>query len=177
MFPALALAFLTHPLGIFLTIASLAIVGLALNAAGPVTYFGAFTPSAAAQLLVLAGSLYNTFAAGVVAQTIPAGIITGTMTIYLNSASTTPGNQTTRTAVQLYADILAEFGLPSLPATFTYELIITQTGAGTMTLVGGTGVTIVGTATIAQNTTRTFIVQVLGPNSITITSVGTGTYS
>lgn len=175
---AASIAFLAHPLGLVVTLLlTMGLVGMALNSAGPITGYGAFTPNVAAQLLTLGGSLYNVFAAGVVAQTIPAGVITGALTVYLNSASTVPGNQTTRTAALLYADLLQELGLPFLPPTFTYELIITQTGAGTMTLVGGTGVTIVGTATIAQNTTRTFIVQVLSPTAITITSVGTGTYS
>lgn len=178
MYPlAFAFLFLSHPVGLLMLLTCLGLIGMAINAAAPMQTFGAFTPQTAQQIFALAGSLYQTFAAGVVAQTIPAGVITGALTIYLNSAATTPGNQTTRTAVQLYADLLAAFGLPALPAGFTYELIITQTGAGTMTLVGGTGVTITGTATIAQNTTRTFVVQVTSPSAITITSVGTGTYS
>jgi hypothetical protein len=131
-------------------------------------------------LLALAGSIYNTFAAAVVAGTIPANVLTGALTCYLNSASTTPGNQTTRTATQLYNDWLLESGLDALPANFTWEINITQTGAGTMTVVGGTGVTITGTATIATNTTRTFVGQFTGtPTSptFTFTSVATGTYS
>ena len=149
----------------------------------PLSTYGAFTPGAAGTLLVLSGSLYNTFAAGVTAGTIPAKIITGAMTCYLNSAATTPGNQTTRSAALLLQDLLQEFGLGGLavlPANFAWEIIITQTGAGTLTLVGGTGVTVTGTATVAQNTTRTFVGQFTGSQNaptFTLTSVGTGSYS
>jgi hypothetical protein len=119
----------------------------------------------------------------VTAGTIPANIVTGAMTCYLNSAATTPGNQTTRSAALLLQDLLQEFGLGGLavlPANFAWEIIITQTGAGTLTLVGGTGVTVTGTATVAQNTTRTFVGQFTGSQNaptFTLTSVGTGSYS
>lgn len=154
---------------------------MAVNPTGPVKNFGAFTAAAVAQLLALCGTLYNTFAAGVTTGTIAANLLTGALDVFLNSAATTPGNQTTRTAAQLWADAVAQFGTAiNDPAISTnglqYSLTITQTGAGTLTLVAGTGVTIVGTATVAQNTTRQFIVN-LTPNAATFTSVGVGTYS
>lgn len=154
---------------------------MAVNATGPVKNFGAFTPAAFAQLLALVTTYYSTFAAGVTTGTIAANILTGGGDVFLNSAATTPGTQTTRTAAQLWADAKAQFGEalsdPAISTNgFQYTLTITQTGAGTLTLAGGTGVTITGTATVATNTTRQFIVN-LTPNAATFTSVGVGTYS
>jgi hypothetical protein len=174
---ALLVAFVVHPVGVLAVLGLLAI-GMALST--PLNQYGAMTKPSVGILLALAGSLYNTYAAGVVAGTIPVNVLTGAGTCYLNSAATTPGNQTTRTATQLYNDWLLETGLDVLPAGFSWDLSITQTGAGTMTLVGGTGVTITGTATIAQNTTRTFVGQFTGTPTnptFTITSVSVGSYS
>lgn len=154
---------------------------MAVNATGPVKNFGAFTFAVLAQMLALFGTFYSTLAAGVTTGTLAANLLTGGLDIFLNSSATTPGTQTTRTAAQLWADAKAQFGdALADPAISTnglqYSLNILQTGAGTLTLAGGTGVTITGTATIAQNTTRQFIVN-LTPNAATFTSVGTGTYS
>lgn len=173
---ALCLAVFSHPVGVIALLGLLA-VGMAVSM--PLTNFGAFTPATAGLLLGL-GSILNAYAAGVTAGTIPANYITGAMTCYLNSAATTPGNQTTRTAALLYSDLLAELGVPFLPTGFTWEILITQTGANTFTLVGGTGVTIVGTATILTNTTRTYVAQFTGtPGNPTfsLTSVSVGSYS
>jgi hypothetical protein len=148
---------------------------MSINPSGPVKNFGTFTPAAFAQLLALCGTYYSTFAAGVVAGTIPANVLTGALDVFLNSAATTPGTQTTRTAAQLWADAVAQFGTAlNDPAIATnglqYTLTIAQTGAGTLTLAGGTGVTVTGTATIAQNTSRQYIVN-LTPNAATFTDV------
>lgn len=170
---ALLAAFLAHPISWLFLLPALA-VGIAI--AGPVANFGAFTQSALSQILAITGVSYSTLAAGVTTGTLPGGALTGASTVYFNSASTTPGNQTTRTAVQMIADLKAAFGLPDVIG-FTWEITVTQTGSGTMTLVAGTGVTLTGTMTIAQNTTRGFVGQVTSASTITITSVGVGTYS
>jgi hypothetical protein len=169
----LALLFL-HP-GFWLVLLGLGLLGMAINPAGPLVNFGAFTFSSAAQLLALCSTYFSTFAAGVTTGTIPANILTGGLDVFLQSAATTPGTQTTRTAAQLWADAIAQFG-PFLndPAILTnglqYTLTIAQTGAGTFTLAGGTGVTVTGTATIAQNTSRQYIVN-LTPTVATFTDV------
>jgi hypothetical protein len=156
------------------------VFGMAVNPAGPLISFGTFGPGIASQLIALCGTFYTTFAAGVTTGTIAANVLTGALKVVLNSAATTPGNQTTRTAANLFTDAAAQFGLsltdPALVNGLQYQLTITQTGAGTFTLVGGTGVTITGTATIAQNTTRTFVVN-LTPAAATFTSVDVGSYS
>ncbi len=152
---------------------------MAINPIGPVKNFGTFTYSALAQMLAVFGTFFSTLAAGVTAGTIPANVLTGGLDVFLQSAATTPGNQTTRTAAQLWADAVAQFG-PALndPAIATnglqYTLTIAQTGTNTFTLVGGTGVTITGTATIATGTSREYIVN-LTPNAATFTNVLSGT--
>lgn len=143
--------------------------------------FGAFSTETFQQLLGVLGTLYTAFAAGVVAGTIAANVLTGALNVFINSAATTPGNQTTRTAAQLYADAVAQFGVALagswLPNGLTYTLTIAQTGAGTFTLVGATGVTISGaSATIAQNTSKTFAVN-LTPTAATFTEISVGSVS
>lgn len=170
---ALALSFFSHPVGLLATLAAFGVFGTLLN-------FGTFTQGGAQQLVSVLDAMYSTFAAGVVAGTIPANILTGGLAVYLNSAATTPGNQTTRTAAQLFADLAAQWNLPltdpQLQGGIFYTLKITQTGAGTLTLVGGTGVTVSGTATVPTNTTRTWLVK-LQPTTATFTPIETGTYS
>jgi hypothetical protein len=171
---AIALALLTHPVGLLLALTSVGIVGMAL------LNFGTFTQAAAQQLISAFDLNYSTFLAAVVAGVIPANVLTGGLNVSLNSASTVPGNQTTRTAAQLFADLAAQWGLPlsdpSLANGISYLLTITQTGAGTLTLVGGTGVTVSGTATVPTNTTRTWRVN-LQPTTATFTPISVGTYS
>lgn len=166
-----------HPI---LALLSLLAVGLAVNAAGPIKSLGAFTNSGVAQVMAALQTYYSTFAAGVTTGTIAANILTGGGDVFLNSAATTPGTQTTRTAVQLWADLSAQWGSfindPAFANGVQFTLTITQTGSGTFTLAGGTGVTITGTATIAQNATRQFVVN-MTPTAATFTSVATGTYS
>ncbi len=125
---------------------------------------------------VLAACNYKqtAYAAGVTAGTIPAGTITGGSQVDLVSAATTPGTQTTRTAVQMFADD------PLAYPGRAYRLRIAQSGAGTLTLAGGTGVTISGTATVATTTFRDFVVVYGGTAdvpTVTITNVGLGTYT
>src|ERR1700690_2843639 len=168
---------MTH---LLLTLFGALLFGMAVNPAFPLRSLGAFTTATASEVFALAGAFYITFAASVSTGTIAANVLTGALTVYLNSAATTPGTQTTRTAAQLFADAAAQFGLaltdPALSNGLQYTLVITQTGAGTLTLAGGTGVTITGTATVAQNTTRTFVVNLL-PAAATFTSVSVGSYS
>jgi hypothetical protein len=61
-----------------------------------------------------------------------------------------------------------------VPIGFTYLLVIANTVAFIETLVGGTGVTITGTATLAASSTRNFSVQVTGAATVTMTSLGSG---
>jgi len=177
---ALLAAFLAHPLAWLLGLASLGLIGLAVNAANPILNFGAFTVAGCSQLIANQGTYLSTLAAAVTTGTLPQNAITGGGDVYLLSSATTPGTQTTRTAAQLFADAAAQLGIsltdPVFANGYQYTLTITQAATNTFTLAGGTGVTITGTATIATNTSRTFVVNLL-PTTATFTSVGVGTYS
>lgn len=84
-------------------------------------------------------------------------------------------NATTDTA----ANIVAAMASPAVGASYKLRVINESSGAFTWTVVGGTGVTVTGTATIAQNTWREFVVTVtaIGTPAVTLQNVGTGTYS
>lgn len=108
------------------------------------------------------------------AGTIPAGVVTGGDFVTVLQTNATPGTQTTRTAVQLYADDPTAF-----PGQ-RYTLRVCNSGAGTMTLAGGAGVTVTGTATIATATFRDFNCVYGGTPTaptLTITNIGLGTYT
>ena len=121
----------------------------------------------------------------VTAGTLSVGDITGGANVTLISSiamlggslimsNATPGTQTTRTALQMYGED------PCAALGWGYRLRICNSGAGTLTLAGGTGVTVIGTATVATATYREFDVVyggVLGAPTMTITNVGLGTYT
>ena len=105
--------------------------------------------------------------------TLAAGNITGAAFVSLMSTNATPGNQATRTAAQMITD----HGMGPVDAAYT--LRITNTGAGTFTLTAGSNVTLTGTMTVATNTFRDFTVTFRGAatQTVTIQSIGVGTYS
>jgi hypothetical protein len=82
--------------------------------------------------------------------TFAAGQLTGGGAVTYTSTATTPGSIATRTAAQML------FDMPNAQVGMTYVLTIVNLSgsANTMTITGGTGVTITGTATIAQNIAR-----------------------
>lgn len=109
-------------------------------------------------------------------QTFGAGDITGAQLCAFFNSNAAPGTFTTRTAAQMIADtyasiVGAESGLTS------WVVRIINSGAGAFTVAGGTGVTVSGTATIAQNTYRDFVCTVSPAGAITMQSAGTGTHS
>lgn len=141
-----------------------------------ITHRGAFDESAVTDLIVTNGSqitLYNV--AG--PSTAPANLLSGADDIFVVSSNAAPGTLTTRTAAQMYADLQTLIGVQNLSG-FLYTIRITNTGAGTLTLAAGTGVTLgAGTYTVLTATYRDFVVNVVGPGAITITTTGLGTYS
>lgn len=88
----------------------------------------------------------------------------GEFTVYATSGATA---LTTRTAAQMITQA-------GLAVGQSYMLRVYNTNAGTLTLTGGTGVTITGTATIATNVFRDYIVTVTGAATITFQNVGSG---
>ena len=102
------------------------------------------------------------------AGTLAAGAVTGAAFVVLTNTGATPGAQTTRTAAQMLADFSqARVGM-------SYMLRIVNTGAGTLTLTADASVTITGTATIAQNVFRDYVVTFNTATTATFQSVGSG---
>ena len=103
------------------------------------------------------------------ATTAAAGDLTGANVVQAEYSAIGTANLMTRTAAQMFADI------SNCQAGFSYVLEIMNTSGGTITLVGGTNVTLVGTMTMAANTTRRFNVMFTSATACTIQNMGTGT--
>lgn len=88
---------------------------------------------------------------------------------WCNLASSGATAMTTRTAAQILAQI------PNGQIGMNYMLAVFNSNAGTLTLTGGTGVTITGTATLATNTARLYNVAITGAAALTMQNMGTYT--
>jgi hypothetical protein len=105
-----------------------------------------------------------------------ARITGGTEVYYKNTAATA---LTTDTAVNIIAAIVSaiQTAAPLLQPTnaslqnVTYTLYI-WTSAGGLTITAGTGVTITGTATVATNVERQYMVTVTSPTTVTLQDLG-----
>lgn len=104
---------------------------------------------------------------------LPVGAITGASNVSMISSNATPGAQLVRTAAQMLAD------MPGGYVGQSWSIRITNTGAGTLTLTTDAGATVSlsGTMTVPQNTTRDFVAKIVTATTATITATGTGTYS
>lgn len=104
--------------------------------------------------------------------TLAAGVITGAAIVTVLSTNATPGNQTTRTATQMFNDA------GNVQPGDSYLLQICNSGAGTLTLLAGTGVTLgSGTYTVVTATCRTFVVTYTTATALTIQTIGAGTWT
>jgi hypothetical protein len=112
-----------------------------------------------------------TLNATVGATTAAQGDLTGAAFVSATYSAVGAANLTTRTATQMFQDA------GNVQPGDSYMLLITNSSAGTTTLVAGAGVTLAGTMTIASNATRLFNVRFTSATALTIQSVGTGTYS
>lgn len=126
--------------------------------------------TAAGKLNALMASSFTTYnVAG--PATLPVGAVTGAGDVSLLSTNAAPGTQTTRTAAQLIAD-------GGLVIGQSYNLRIANSGAGTFTLAGGTGVTLgTGTNSVATATFRDYVVTVNSASAITIQTTGNGSFT
>lgn len=120
---------------------------------------------------------YNTDSTAT-AHTVVAAKLTGgakDVVLAMTGALAAGANATTDTA----ANIIAAIPQAQRYVGFTYKLrvINESSGAFAWTVVGGTGVTVTGTATVAQNTWREFVVTIATATTVTLQNVGTGTYS
>jgi hypothetical protein len=77
------------------------------------------------------------------------------------------------------ANIIAAIPQAQRYIGFTYRLRVINESSGDFawTIAGGTGVTITGTATVAQDTWREYVVTIATATTVTLQNVGTGTYS
>lgn len=125
------------------------------------------TAIATGQNAALPVSQFVTIAAG--NGTLAAGNMEGAA--WCNLASSGATAMTTRTAAQLIANI------PNAQIGMNYMLMIFNSNGGTLTLTGGTGVTITGTATIATNIVRFYNVSITGAATVTMQNMGAGNAS
>lgn len=103
------------------------------------------------------------------ATTAAAGDLTGAVEVFAEYSAVGAANLTTRTAAQMIADA------GNVQTNDAYVVRIINTSGGTTTLVGGTGVTITGTATMATSTWRGFLVTFTGASAMTFQNIGAGT--
>lgn len=112
------------------------------------------------------------FTTGTTATTFAAGQLTGAAFVNYTNTQGTPGSLITRTASQMFADD------PFARVGATYLLRITNgQGTGTLTMTAGSGVTLTGTATMAVNSWRDFVVTYTSASALVIQNIATGTFS
>ena len=80
---------------------------------------------------------------------------------------------TTPTAAQ----IIAALHCPTVGTSYRLRVINQSAGAFVWTVAAGAGVTLTGTATIAQNTWREFVVTLSSISALTMQNCATGTFS
>ena len=95
--------------------------------------------------------------------TASAGQLSGSAVCVMFNTGATPGTYTTRTATQMIADSALQIGQTWL------VLLGNNQATGTLTLAGGTGVTISGTTTVAANVGRLYVCTVATATTITMT--------
>lgn len=103
-------------------------------------------------------------------QTLAAGQITGAGYVVWQNTHDTTGAILTRTATEMFADT------PNAHTGFSWMLLVVNEGdVNPITITGGTGVTITGTATVVNKTTRLFHCIFPSSSTMTMTSVSKGT--
>jgi hypothetical protein len=149
-----------------LAVSALGVLGFAF------AHQGSFDVSAIQD--IIASQCFGQTLALAAGSTLPAGVITGAQDVVLINTTANPGNQTTRTAAQMYADLTAQLGYPPAPG-YQWFLTIVHQGLGTLTLVAGTGVSLgTGTTSVATTGNRTYICTLASPTAITIQTTGSG---
>lgn len=124
------------------------------------TFAPTVTITALKQAIDLPFSKYVASTAGT--STLAAGDITGALSCTLNSSGGAAITLTTRTADLMIADI------PNAQIGMTWEVDVINRNSGTLTMAGGTGVTITGTATLATVTWKKFICTYTAASTITM---------
>lgn len=99
------------------------------------------------------------------------GDLTGAGYVSYRTTNAAPGTVTTRTATQMYADD------PDAYVGKSWILNVNNIGVGTLTMAGGVGVTLTGTLTVLQNTTRTFFMTFASATTVTGQVISVGSVS
>lgn len=110
------------------------------------------------------------FSTGTTTTTFTAGQLTGAQWVSYASTAGTPGSIATRTATQMFADD------PYARVGGGYRLRVSNSssGAAVLTITAGGGVTLTGTATVADTTYRDYVVTYQSATALTIQNVGSG---
>ena len=96
--------------------------------------------------------------------------------VILRSGPTAIFSDTTDTAANIIAALFGPNQSPGrIPIGVSLRLRIVNSSGFAQTLLAGTGVTLVGTMTLATATFRDFLVTITGVNTVTITNIGSGT--
>lgn len=108
-----------------------------------------------------------------------ASLTPGQMSSLLTGTPTAAANYTTPTATQL-CQLFPFVGSSATNLHWDWWIKNTSAGANTITVVGGTGVTITGTATVTQNNIKHFMVVldncVSGSQAAHVFSLGTSAF-
>lgn len=112
------------------------------------------------------------FTTGTTTTTFTAGELTGAAFVSYMNTQATPGSLATRTATQMFADS----GYARVGGTYLLRIVNGQ-GTGTLTVTAGMGVTLTGTATIAANTWRDFVVTYTSAIALVMQNIAVGTFS
>ena len=112
------------------------------------------------------------FTTGTTTTTFAAGQLTGANYVVYTNTQGTPGSIATRTATEMFGDDAA-----AVVGRVYMLRIVNGQGTGTLTVTAGSGVTLTGTATVAANTWRDFVVTYTSATALVIQNVGVGTFS
>lgn len=151
-----------YPLGATDVIQGIAVVTAMTLAAGESIEFKCVV---AGTWSVFANALLDSgWSTGTTTTTFTAGQLTGGGNVVYTSTATTPGSIATRTATQMFNDT------PNAQPGQTYVLTVVNLSgsANTLTITAGSGVTLTGTATVAQNVARVYQVTFNTATTLTI---------
>lgn len=154
-----------------LNVSAASLVGteiVGIGTAGPQVAQTTVDAIAARAALVLTPAKYSTGA--LESAAIPAANLVGADSVIYDNTGTTPGNLQFPTAAALVAALPAALRV----AGYSYNLGIRNSSgsANTATITTNTGITLTGTMTIAQSTTRNFVVTLTSTSAVTVQSVG-----
>ncbi len=116
------------------------------------------------------GVLGAKFSTGTTTTTFTAGQLSGAANVSYASTAATPGSITTRTATQMFADDpYARVG-----GGYILRVSNASAGAAVLTILAGAGVTITGTATVADTICRTYLVTYTSATALVMQNITSG---